>query len=307
MYKLAIENGFNGAVSNTLDGVHIFINGETLLLEKFIKQIRNNAPEQSLITSIHYEGIPYRSYGDFTIIESDLGGTPDLLITPDFAICERCKAELKDSENRRYNYPYITCTACGPRFSIEKGLPYDRNRTSMDIFEMCKECGNEFSNPFNYRFYSQTNSCPNCRISQWVVNKHGVRVELKEEDIVNFICKKITNGAIVAVKGIGGFLLICDAENEQAVNELRREKHRPAKPFALMYPDLNHVKNNHEISIEELQELQSSASPIILLKVAQKRNNKSLLPHIAPGLDRLGVMLPYSPLLVSGGFEPASK
>ncbi|MCK5207911.1 MAG: acylphosphatase, partial [Cyclobacteriaceae bacterium] len=107
IYKLAIENGFNGAVSNTLDGVHIFINSETLLLEKFIKQIRDNAPEQSLITSINYEEIPYRSYGDFTIIESDLGGTPDLLITPDFAICERCKAELQDSENRRYNYPYI--------------------------------------------------------------------------------------------------------------------------------------------------------------------------------------------------------
>ena len=298
IYKLAIENGFNGAVSNTLDGVHIFINSETLLLEKFIKQIRDNAPEQSLITSINYEEILYRSYGDFTIVDSDLGGTPDLLITPDFAICERCKAELQDSENRRYNYPYITCTACGPRFSIEKGLPYDRNRTSMDTFEMCKECGNEFSNPLDYRFYSQTNSCPNCRISQWVVDKHGVRVELKEEDIVDFVCEKITSGAIVAVKGIGGFLLICEAENEQAVNELRKKKHRPAKPFALMYPDVDHVKDNHKISIEELQELQSSASPIVLLKVTHGGNYKSLLPIIAPGLFRLGVMLPYAPLLV---------
>ncbi len=296
IYKLAIENGLHGSVSNTLNGVHIYINGETSLLDKFIKQIKNNTPEQSLITSINYEEIPYRSYSDFSIVDSDLEGRPNLLITPDFAICERCKAELKDPKNRRHHYPYITCTACGPRFSIEKGLPYDRDRTSMESFEMCQECEKEFFSPQNDRFYSQTNSCPTCRISQWVVDRKGHKVALKEREIVDFISAKIQEGAIVVVKGIGGFLLICDAENEQKVQELRIKKHRPKKPFALMYPDVDHVRDNFHISKEELNELSSSASPIILLK--QKEGSGSLMPHIAPGLDRLGVMLPYAPLLV---------
>lgn len=298
IYKLAIENGLHGSVSNTLDGVHIYLNSESLLLAKFISQIRNNTPEQSLITSINYEEISYRSYSDFSIVDSDLEGTPDLLITPDFAICERCKAELKDPKNRRRHYPYITCTACGPRFSIEKGLPYDRDRTSMEFFEMCEDCKKEYSNPRNDRFYSQTNSCPNCRISQWVVDSQGQKVALKEQEIVDFICNQLEKGAIVAVKGIGGFLLICDAENEQKVKELRIKKHRPKKPFALMYPDVDHVRNNFHVSKEELNELSSSASPIVLLKQVEGGNAGSLMPHIAPGLDRLGIMLPYAPLLV---------
>lgn len=298
VYKLAKENGLHGSVSNTLDGVHIYMNSETLLVEKFIAQIRDNVPEQSLITSIDYVEIPYRSFGDFSIVDSDLEGIPDLLITPDFGMCERCKAELKDSKNRRYHYPYTTCTACGPRFSIEKGLPYDRDQTSMDAFSMCQECEVEFSDPQNDRFYAQTNSCPNCRISQWVVDKLGQNVALKEQEIVGFICDQIEKDAIVAAKGIGGFLLICDAENEHKVKELRETKHRPKKPFALMYPDVDQVKDNFHISKEELNELSSPASPIVLLKQIAASNASSLMPHIAPGLDCLGVMLPYAPLLV---------
>lgn len=298
IYNLAKKNGINGSVSNTVDGVHIFINGSTRLLHSFIKQIQTKAPDQSLITSVNQKEIPDRSYCDFTILDSDLEGIPDLLITPDFAICDRCKAELKDPENRRHHYPYITCTACGPRFSIEKDLPYDRDRTSMESFEMCEECKKEFSNPQNDRFFSQTNSCPNCRISQWVTDSLGKKIALKEQEIVDFICNKIQNGAIVSVKGIGGFLLVCDAENEQKVNELRIKKQRPTKPFALLYPDLGHVSENYHVSKAELNELKSSASPIVLLKRVEGGNAKSLMPHMAPGLDRLGVMLPYAPLLV---------
>lgn len=296
IYKLAMENGLSGTVSNTLSGVHIFINTEAPLVEKFIKQISDNAPGQSLITSTNYKEIQKRAYRDFTIVDSDLEGTPDLLITPDFAICDRCKAELKNSENRRYKYPYITCTACGPRFSIEEGLPYDRNRTSMKAFEMCESCGSEFSDPVDYRFYSQTNSCPECRIIQWVVGNQGDQVDLQEEEIVDFICEKISDGATAAVKGIGGYLLICDAENEQAVNELRKKKHRPAKPFALMYPDVEFARKRHQISMNEEHELKNSASPIVLLQADSEENVKT--SQIAPGLDRLGVMLPYAPLLV---------
>ena len=298
IYNLAKENGITGSVSNTVDGVHIFINSNARLVQKFIRQIRDNAPTQSMITSVIHEEISHQPYDDFSIIHSVLDGIPDLLITPDFAICNRCKAELKDSKNKRYHYPYITCTTCGPRFSIEKNLPYDRDQTSMKSFEMCEECESEFSDPLDNRFYSQTNSCPSCKISQWVVDKDGMQVELKEDESIGFICELIQKGAIVAVKGIGGFLLICDAENVATVKSLRIKKHRPTKPFALMYPDVDHVLNNFHVYSNELKELQSTAAPIVLLKPAEEKNAVSLLQSIAPHLDGLGVMLPYAPLLL---------
>jgi hydrogenase maturation protein HypF len=163
---------------------------------------------------------------------------------------------------------------------------------------MCKECEGEFSDPTNNRFYSQTNSCPSCRISQWVVDSHGIKSELGDGNIVDFICEKIETGAVVAVKGIGGFLLICDAENKQLVNELREKKFRPTKPFALLYPDIGYVKKKYVVSKKELEELQSSASPIVLLNVTPQSDSWKLLPNIAPRLNRLGVMLAYAPVLV---------
>lgn len=298
IYNLAKGNGLKGTVSNTLDGVHIFMNCEVDFLKDFIAQIHHKAPKQSLITATNYEEIPYKSYSDFEIIDSELAGTPDLLITPDFAICDQCKKELKDPENRRYQYPFITCTSCGPRFSIEDGLPYDRSRTSMNTFQMCPKCEQEFSNSVDKRFYSQTNSCPNCKISQWVVDNQGTRIGIDEEGIVDFVCDKIRAGAIVAVKGIGGFLLICDASNEDIVSVLRKHKDRPVKPFALLYPDVDLVKDNHKISKVELEELQGAAAPILLLSPKNEEPNSSICFSIAPGLDRLGVMLPYAPLLV---------
>ena len=299
IFNLADEFSLTGTVANTLEGVHIYVNCDQERLDHFVQLIHEKSPTQALITSINYEETDNKAFKDFSIIESSLDGNPDLLITPDFAICYRCKQELGDPLNKRYRYPYITCTYCGPRYSIESDLPYDRHRTSMGSFKMCNACEEEYMNPTDRRFYSQTNSCPECRISQWVVNHDGMQEELDEDKIIDFVCDKIKGGSVVAVKGIGGFLLMCDPYNEITVNKLRKIKQRPSKPFALLYPNEDQVMKNFQISQDELNELQSPAAPIVLIKL---RNSSSkaieLLPTIAPGLDRLGVMIPYAPLLV---------
>jgi len=293
-----MKNDLQGTVSNTLDGVHVVVNCELCSVSNFINQIKEQAPAQSLITDIHVEGIDTTLFTDFRIIESNNDGTPDLLITPDFAICDSCKAELNNPKNRRYEYPFITCTKCGPRFSIESGLPYDRHHTSMQTFRLCKSCESEFSDPKDERFYSQTNSCPDCKISQWLVDKEGRRMQVAEEEIIDFACEKIAEGHIIAVKGIGGYLLICDAQNHDKVMELREKKHRPTKPFALLYPDVDSAERDFNLSQKELHELQSAAAPIVLLNSKKNKLTSVLLPLIAPGLNRLGVMVPYAPLLV---------
>jgi len=298
IYNLAIQNGLRGTVSNTLDGVHVIVNCEFCSVGKFINLIKELAPDQSLITDIHTEDVDTPSFTGFQIIESNNDGAPDLLITPDFAICSSCKAELNDAANRRYQYPFITCTRCGPRFSIENSLPYDRHCTSMQTFRMCKKCESEFNDPSDVRFYSQTNSCPECKISQWLVDKNGVSVQSEELDIINLASKKISEGSVIAVKGIGGFLLICDAQNQAKVKELREKKHRPAKPFALLYPDKDSVRRDFKVSKSELEELVGPAAPIVLLKPKKNNLTSSLLPLVAPGLNRLGVMLPYAPVLL---------
>lgn len=298
IYGLARRLSLTGTVANTLEGVHIYVSCEEEDLERFIQGIRTEAPIQSLITSISISEIDRKQYEDFSIVESLSHGTPDLLITPDFAICDDCKKELLDASNRRFHYPYITCTKCGPRFSIERALPYDRQRTTMDHFGMCDACKAEYMDPQNRRFYSQTNSCPECKINQWVIDRNGNRMDLSDEDIVDFISEQIDEGQIVAVKGIGGFLLMCDVKHEKSVMLLRHKKDRPSKPFALMYPDRERVEEDFYLSETESKELCSAGAPILLLKPKPGREVNDLVPYMAPGLDRLGVMLPYAPLFV---------
>ena len=298
IYNLAVRNGLTGTVSNTRDGVHILVNCELCSVSKFTSEIKQSSPSQAVITSIQVNEVEQRAFENFTIIESLIDGTPDLLITPDFAICENCRSELLDPANRRQNYPFITCTHCGPRFSIESALPYDRHRTSMETFKMCKACKQEFYDPSDIRFYSQTNSCAECKISQWLVDSNGRNIDLNDSELIEFTCKKIEDGHIVAVKGIGGYLLICDAQNEEKVQELRKKKHRPYKPFAMLYPDLDKIKRDFTVSDDELQELCSAMAPIVLLQPRRTKTTSLLLKNIAPGLDRLGVMLPYAPVLL---------
>lgn len=287
-----------GTVANTLEGVHILVNCTDEKLARFRDRILADAPEQSLITSFKFQQVSGKIFDGFKIIESATNGIPDLLITPDFAICEDCKKELFEPENRRYLYSYITCTVCGPRFSIEKALPYDRHRTSLDTFRMCKLCEAEYEDPTDRRFYSQTNSCPDCRITQWVTDSSGQNQGFEQSDAVNYICEKIDEGSVVAIKGIGGFLLMCDASNADRVLELRIKKDRPTKPFALMYPDVDSLKQNFQIAEEELMELVSPKASIVLLRPKSNAKVHQFANQIAPGLNRFGVMLPYTPLFV---------
>jgi len=296
IYALARRLSIKGKVANTLKGVHIFLNCERLTLDRLVDLIKTEAPRQSLITSIKIEEVEAKAFEKFSIIESDDKGVPDLLITPDFALCDSCREELHNHKNHRYRYPFITCTQCGPRFSIETDLPYDRARTSMNSFEMCDSCLAEYQNPEDKRFYSQTNTCPVCKISQWVATNTGIRLEIDEQETIQDICQKIEDGEIVAIKGIGGFLLMADADNEKAVARLREKKERPAKPFALMYPNMNLVQAHFEVSTYEAVELTSPRAPVILLRPRPDSPASLMLPFIAPGLDRLGVMLPYAPI-----------
>ena len=298
IYELAKENGFNGTVSNTVDGVHVVVNCELCSMSKFIHQLKEQAPEQSMITDVVVNEIESSDYVDFSIIESNAAGEPDLLITPDFATCDRCKTEFHDPKNRRHHYPFITCTKCGPRFSIEKALPYDRHRTSMATFKMCPACQKEYENPDDKRFYSQTNSCPDCRISQWLVDNQGKKIEFEESNLIDNVCGFIAEGHIIAVKGIGGFLLICDAQNQEKVMVLREKKQRPAKPFALLYPDIDMVKSHFQLTEFELEELSGPSAPIVLLNTEKNELSTDLLSSIAPGLNKLGVMIPYAPVLM---------
>ena len=180
IYGLARKNNLRGYVSNTLDGVHVIVNCELCSIGNFRYQIFEQAPSLAVITSIHTEEVPAREFDDFRIEESNDDGSPDLLITPDFAICDRCAKELYDDQNRRYQYPFITCTQCGPRFSIERGLPYDRLRTSMDQFAMCIRCEQEYHQPGANRFYSQTNSCPDCSVNLWLADNSGDSILLPD-------------------------------------------------------------------------------------------------------------------------------
>lgn len=286
VYVLAQEFGLKGWVNNTVDGVHIEFNATLKLAQKVKREISSRSPKLARITSIQLKETEQAFFENFQIIHSDSAGQRNLLLTPDFGMCEDCRRELKVNTNRRYTYPFITCTNCGPRYSIIHSLPYDRIHTKMDTFQMCKNCQVEYENPLDRRYYSQTNSCPNCAIQLYLFDAHNQELQ---GNILEQVVDAWHTGKIIAIKGIGGYLLTCDANNSSAVEELRRRKHRPSKPFALMYPTLDGLK----ASKIEKEALESSVSPIVLLNDEIKNAD---LEVVAPYLSRVGVMLAYTPL-----------
>ena len=291
IYKLAIKSNLAGTVSNGNDGVNIFINGDEEIVEDFALQIKRNAPEMSCITELGINKVEDKEFNEFKIVESDSNAEPKLLFAPDFSMCEDCKNELHDRDDRRFHYPFITCTNCGPRFSIITELPYDRDNTTMEKFKMCPECNREYNDVLDRRYYSQTNSCTVCGIKMEVFD--GQQVDLKEEEIIDYIVEQWKSGKIVSIKGIGGFLTTCDASNSNATETLRKRKH---KPFALMYPDHDRLTEDVFISDEEDKELNSKWSPIVLLKYKKSLRDKIYIEGICKDLDRVGVMLPYTPM-----------
>lgn len=293
VYKHATELAYVGWVNNTNDGVHIHLNINRNQAISFLNLLLKNLPPLAIVTDSLVEEVPYKSYSSFEIIHSKSDAKPNLLLTPDAAICEACKEELHDVKNRRHRYPFITCTNCGPRYSIIKDLPYDRPLTTMAPFKMCKVCQAEYDNHLERRHYSQTNSCKDCRIEMQLF-ENGI-LQDKFTDL-HYIIKKWEEGKIIAIKGIGGYLLTCDATNIKAIKNLRSRKKRKVKPFAVMYPNIESIQKDATLSAVEADELQSIHAPIVLLESKKESENKLAFNEITQGLSRLGVMLPYTPL-----------
>lgn len=291
IYQLACRHHLTGWVTNTSGEVRLEVEGTPEALGLFLDELTAEAPPQAHITDVMSTMLPLAGYQAFEIRQSIAEPDEYQLISPDLAVCEDCRAEIFDPENRRYRYPFTNCTTCGPRFTIIEDIPYDRPLTTMKAFAMCPECRDEYQNPLDRRFHAQPNACPVCGPELRMV---GVDSPIpKAGDVILSAGALLRKGKILAIRGLGGFLLACDATDETAVSELRRRKHRPAKPFAVMLPNLATVEKICLVTEEEKQLLTSAAAPIVLLKL---HTENTLAPGVAPGLKYLGVILPYTPL-----------
>lgn len=292
IYNLANHFNLKGWVRNSASGVDIEVSGEQADLDNFLDAIPISAPPLAQIDSIESHEIEHQNFDDFKIIKSKGRSSDFIPISPDVALCEACQAEMFNPEDRRYRYPFINCTNCGPRFSIIKDIPYDRPQTTMAGFEMCEDCRMEYENPADRRFHAQPIACPVCGPQVWFESEPGKKDSTQEQALTQ-ARQWLKDGKILAVKGLGGFHLACDAANKEAVAQLRQRKGRPAKPFALMAFDLKTVKNFVKVSPEAEKLLTSPQAPIVLLP---KNPENKLAENVAPGQTNLGFMLPYTPL-----------
>jgi hydrogenase maturation protein HypF len=294
VYRLATGLGLKGWVGNSAQGVELEVEGDRRELESFLLRIEEEKPPRSFIQSLETFWLDANGYVGFQIRTSKVTGRKEALVLPDIATCPDCLREILDPLNRRFRYPFTNCTNCGPRFSIIEGLPYDRPNTSMKAFKMCAECQAEYENPSDRRFHAQPNACAACgpHLEMW--DGSGTMIA-RDYDAVLFVADAITRGQIVAVKGIGGFHLMADARNEEAVQQLRQRKHREEKPLALMFPSLESTMTACEVSPVEARLLRSAEAPIVLLSRVKNSRSRVADP-VAPGNPYLGVMLPYSPV-----------
>ncbi|MBI5187976.1 MAG: carbamoyltransferase HypF [Nitrospirae bacterium] len=293
VYNLANSLNLKGFVVNSSSGVTIDIEGENI--SDFIDKLARKAPPLSQIMSIDIVPMLYQGYQRFRILESKEEGS-FTLVSPDVSICNDCLREILDKSDRRYLYPFTNCTNCGPRYTITRSIPYDRPNTTMSIFIMCPECKEEYHNPDNRRFHAQPNACATCGPQITLVISHQSSV-ISQNPIKKTI-ELLKAGAIVAIKGLGGFHIACDATNEEAVNRLRLRKRKSNKPFALMAPDIETIREFCEVSKEEKELLTSNKRPIVLLRKCHPSPvTRHCLPDaIAPNNKYLGFMLPYTPL-----------
>ena len=284
--RVCIENGIKGTVSNKGSYVEIHAQGDTAPL---FDALRHYPPERSVILSLINTREDEESYPSFEIIESEKD-EGDIFISPDIGICQKCKEELFDPENRRYLHPFINCTNCGPRLTILDLMPYDRERTSMSIFPMCKKCEYEYTHPETRRYDAQPVCCNECGPKVYIIG-----TDLTGRAAVTAARKAICDGKIIAVKGIGGFHLCCDGTNEKAVRRLRELKHREMKPFAVMMKNTDTIlRECADVSEEQLELLTGYQKPVVLLRKSD--NNTLLAPSVAPDNPTVGAMLPYAPV-----------
>ena len=291
-YRLATELELGGYVLNDASGVLLEVEGDPGAVQRFLALLEAEAPPLARVESVVAEIVPARDQRDFEIVHSIPSKVRSAPVTPDSATCDECLAELFDPADRRHRYPFINCTNCGPRFTIVRGVPYDRPLTTMATFEMCEQCRAEYEDPRDRRFHAQPNACAECGPSLQLVGHSG--------DPVEEAVQLLHDGLILAVKGVGGFHLACRAGDERAVATLRARKHREDKPFALMAPTLEAARALVELGPEEEVLLTGRVRPIV---IAPRRDSASVARSVAPLSRELGVMLPYSPLhhlLLSG-------
>jgi len=292
VHALATRLNLRGFVTNHGGRVDVEIEGDHEALARFEKELASSAPALARIESIVARPMTPRGDRDFRIASSVIDEAPAIYISPDVASCDACLAELFDPHDRRYRYPFINCTACGPRLTIITGSPYDRERTTMARFEMCARCRGEYGDPADRRFHAEPIACPQCGPRLETVDATG---RVTGEDPIATAATALIAGRIVAVKGLGGFHLACDAGNPAAVAELRTRKHRDEKPFAVMVADTGAAAALCDISAAEVDLLQSAPRPIVLLQ--QHASGRAQVDeNVAPQSNRLGVMLPYTPL-----------
>lgn len=295
VYSLATRLDLKGWVRNTSAGVEIEVDGSPTILKKFVDSLNKEAPPLAHINQIVCEQRSANGFSSFEIFHSE--PIPDAFqpLPPDVGICLDCLHELFDPKDRRFRYPFINCTNCGPRFTIIKDLPYDRPKTTMATFEMCSECAQEYQDPLNRRFHAQPIACPTCGPQVWLEVRDPL-IKVNDQTVSNAIQSAqelLAQGMILAIKGLGGFHLACDATNTEAVNRLRERKLRVDKPFAIMMPDIETIMDQCVVNEIERQLLESQERPIVILS---RQPNSKVVAAVAPGQDTLGVMLPYTPL-----------
>ena len=291
IFNLAEEFQLKGYVSNDELGVIIVCQGENS--ETFFKEIHHRKPKSSEIIFSEIKEIETAEiFENFFIKPTEKNIVVDIPLTPDFATCESCETELFDEKNPRYFYPFTTCTQCGPRYSITKKFPFERENTSIEAFKMCPNCLEEYKNPDDVRFHSQTNSCPNCGIQIWLKDNLGNEFKGSNKEIFEKLAEELSKGKIIALKNTAGYLLMCDATNSEAVSELRKRKRRPTKPFAVLFSGISTMQDYLEISELQIQHFKSSESPIIVTKIKEVKD--LAIDEISPNMNTIGAMFPYS-------------
>lgn len=292
IFRLAARHNLNGWVRNNSGNVAIEVEGPASAVQAFLDDLRPQAPPAARIEQVEVQFAAPKGYQGFKIHESEPQKGEYQPVSPDIATCPDCRREIFDPSDRRFHYPFTNCTNCGPRFTIIEDIPYDRPLTTMRDFKMCPDCEREYKDPLNRRFHAQPNACPVCGPRLELVDSKGKRVDC--HDVIEKAAQLLKDGRILAIRGLGGFQLACDATNADAVALLRQRKHRPAKPFAVMLSTLSEVKRHCTVSPEEARLMESSEAPIVLVR--WQRDSSNITAGIAPGLNYLGVMLPYTPL-----------
>ncbi len=296
VYGLAKSFSLTGTVSNNEEGVIILVSGIKDDIKHFYNKLLQNPPPVSKIKNSKIIEVEKINFTDFNIVPSTKSSRLNLPLTPDFAICDDCKNDIQNPENRRYNYPFTTCVNCGPRWAITKTFPFERNHTTINDFPMCNKCEKEYKDPNDRRFHSQTNTCHTCGISLVLFDNLGNTIDSTPQNIFKKIAKLLSEDHIVAIKNTGGYLLCCNAENSAVIKKLRIKKNRPNKPFAVLFPSMEFLQNDLQINEHQLKSLTSAERPINIIPL-ENYKGKIVLNEVAPSLNQLGVMLPYSGIL----------